>query len=869
MKWAFLGFQAVPANGNPSPMEGSRLFWEKHLVMSDVYLWDTYDKLGAEALERGDLEQAEEAFRSAVTLAEELGGQDARLTISLRNLAKVTVAQGELGRAHELLRQTLDLATNTLGEEHAETLMVSAHLAAVARELGYLDESFGHYKRALTGARASGDAGDIERFIEALAQLAQEKGDPDSAVTYYEQLVQSRRQSRGDEHMETAQALLQLSAALTQNQRSEEAAEPLGNALKIMESVFADDPEGLAQSLLAGAEMLSRNGQLESAFEQQKRALDILAETLEPEHEKIWEARELIATSLAGMGKLDESIELLEFCLSNRVETSDHRAGGLLKNLAGLYLATDRPQKAEELYNRAADILSRTLGRDHPAYLATQEERIQLYHFSGRSGEALKLATDIIRGTELRYGGGHPNTAQAYASTALLAHAAQEWETALELMKAAERVWQNLTPVPGDVLANCRVNQTTCLLELGRHDEARALLDSLGDVSGKLEEVVVALRSRLGEASGDDEQEFSDLFDFPEDGEPDELEFQEAHTPIAPLRLDHEIEPALEVPTTNLKAKAQLEIEAPTARLKPETERPHEPALDVPTSRLNLEDMSSEIDDEPETLDLEKQVQEADEEYIVPEIHFDPPEDEIPRIGKFDDFDEEEESELRIERRRNVNLNQFFDLRLVDPDTRELTTVRSFLVDISMGGLRVNSEAPLPLDRTFIVTIPPEILGKALELEAQVVWQRQLFGASYLQGLQFYAPTLEQSELLADHLEEGEAEVGGRQHFRLYRPLRILVRHETDGPWESCYASDISVDGLGAKLPERLDKGDKIHIRIMLEFELPTVEVRAVVAWSREAEAGVAHGLRFDRLGPVEAKTIKLYINRCLELSPE
>lgn len=832
--------------------------------MSDVYLWDTYEKLGKEALERRDLEQAEEAYRSAVTLAEELGGQDARLTVSLRNLAKVTVARGELGRAHELLRQTLDIASSTLGEEHAETLLVCSHLAAVARELGFLDESFGLYKRVLAGARSSGDPEEVEAVLAALAQLAQEKGEPEHAITYYEQLVESRRQTRGEQHLETAQALLSLSTALTQQRKPEQAKEPLEQALQIMEVVFADDPEGLAQSLLAGAEMLSQNGQLESAFEQQKRALDILASALDPEHEKIWEARELIATSLAGLGKLEESIELLEFCLNNRADKNDHRSGGILKNLAGLNLACDRLEKAEELYARASDILSRTLGRDHPAYLATQEERIQLYHFSGRSGEALKLATDIVRGTELRYGAGHPNTAQAYASTALLAHAAQEWETGLELMKAAEKIWLNLTPVPQDVLANCRVNQATCLLELGRHGEARAQLDKVDPAPPALAPVVEQLRERLQEPAPDEkEQEFSDLFDFGDD-EP-ELSPHQPEAPTAPLGRDLETEPDFDVPTRSLREK--LAHEAPTGRLEPEVE-PSEPALDVPTRRLDLEALDSAIDDEPETLDLPEPESEKEESFVVPEIHFDPPEDVIPRIGKYDSLDDGD-GELRIEKRRNVGLNQFFNLRLVDPDTRELTTVRSFLVDISLGGLRVNSEAPLPLDRTFIVTIPPEILGKSLELEAQVVWQRQLFGESYLQGLQFYAPTLEQSELLADHLEADEAEVGGRQHFRLYRPLPIQVRHDPESPWESCYASDISVDGVGAKLPERLDKGEKIHLRLMLEFELPPVEVRAVVAWSRDAETGVAHGLRFDRLGPVEAKTIRLYINRCLELSPD
>ena len=60
-----------------------------------------------------------------------------------------------------------------------------------------------------------------------------------------------------------------------------------------------------------------------------------------------------------------------------------------------------------------------------------------------------------------------------------------------------------------------------------------------------------------------------------------------------------------------------------------------------------------------------------------------------------------------------------------------------------------------------------------------------------------------------------------------------------------------------------------MRVRLELEFELPTVEVQARVAWSREGENGVTHGLQFDAVGPVEAKTIKRYIDRCLAFLPD
>ncbi len=732
--------------------------------MSDVYLWETYQKIGREALDRNDLQQADESFQAAVSVAEELGNEDPRLAVSLRSYAAVKVALGEPSTAHQVLEKTLEITLTHLGDDHPESQQVRRQLAQVSRELGFLDKAEEHYRLHLQQAKAAEALEEVQETLESLAHLAQERQRPEQAASLYQEITETRMRLHGAEHPSVAQALLWLASAQAKLQQ-EQAESTLNRAFEILEKQFKDEPTALAQSLVAGAELLVQSGLFESALEHQKRAVDLFVQALGEDHERIWETRQLIASTLAGMGQIPEAAELLEYCWQQQPQRTDHHAGALLKNLAGLYLALKDLEKAEEFYRRAAGILEKNLGPEHPAFLATQEERIQLYHFNGQSDKALEIALTLITTTEKRFGPGHPNTAQTYASTALLAHGAQQWETALELMRAAEKIWTTLRPQPLDVLANCRTNQITCLMELQKFEEAKALMDMV--------------------------------------------------RPTAPAALLSVLD------RLQQNYEAWFQSQAP-----PET---------VPSGGEEV----SQI--EQSTIS-------------VGEVHPEP-------------YNLSTDGDRRSHPRRNLEFNRFFDLQISDSASGPGQETRCFLVDVSLGGLRINSEKPLPPETSFWIELPQELGGQVPAFEARVVWQRDLFGTSTIQGVELLNITTEQREALQAAIGEAPTaeRTEGRQHFRLYRPVPIQVFRAEEEVWEPLYASDLSQQGLGVQTQQDLDPEDQVRIRLMLEFELPIVEVSAKVAWSRKSEKGYAHGLKFYELGPVEAKAIGLYIDHCME----
>lgn len=793
--------------------------------MSDIYLWETFDRLGREALDRNDLNQANEAFRSAVTTAEELGSYD-RLVLSLRNLAATLKIQGQLSDCYELLARTLEVAEQHLGDQHSQTIESHRDISSVCRELGYLDKADGHLKLVLAFESLHGSPQEQCETLLELAKLAMSREASHQAAHYYDRVVELKTRELGEKHPEVAQALLWLSTAHFKNGQPGTAGPAVDRAMQILEAQFSDEPLHLAQSLLAASQMMEEGSQAESALVYRKRALDLLTEHLTDEDPRIWDTRELIAGSLAGLGKLEEAVELLEYCLRNREQLDEHRRGGILKNLGALYLSLGKVEKADEHYVQASELLGKSLGKDHPIYLATQEERIQYLYFTGRTDEALNLALSMIRATEERYGPGHPHTAQSYSSTALLAFKAQRWEVALELMKAAEKIWLNLRPQPEDVLANCRTNIASCLQHLGRLEEAEeALLQAEEFADDTLRPLINNIRRQIAaHKSNPTGNEF----------QPSEAKVEDSVEQLEASTQDIENTG----PEPEVREQAMEEMSLPESAGPNQDEE--EMSLAVPAEKAGLQ--ATEATEAPEAPPAEIASARPDPEEFV---------------------------ERRRSPRASLALNKFFDLKVTSNTNSLPLQVRSFFVDLGLGGFRVNSERPLNSESELSVSLPSEVLGEEVEVKAQVVWQKPLFGESYLQGLQFAGLTEEQTRLIHQKLDGESGSRSSRQHFRLYRPFPIKLRTENGDSWVSSYATDLSLDGLGTRLNSSLSAGEEIKVRLELDFELPAVEVEARVAWSKEGDNGVTHGLQFASMGPVEAKTIKRYIDRCLEFSLE
>lgn len=115
--------------------------------MSDS--WKSCVEEGNAAYADGKVAQAEVHFLEAVQQAEAFGPEDARLALSLNNLAAVYHTQGKYQMAEPLYNRSLEIKTRLYGEEHPEVALNIHNLAVLysARRMYPVAEK--HYKRAI------------------------------------------------------------------------------------------------------------------------------------------------------------------------------------------------------------------------------------------------------------------------------------------------------------------------------------------------------------------------------------------------------------------------------------------------------------------------------------------------------------------------------------------------------------------------------------------------------------------------------------------------------------------------------------------------------------------------------------------------
>lgn len=230
----------------------------------------------------------------------------------------------------------------------------------------------------------------------------------------------------------------------------------------------------------------------------------------------------------------------------------------------------------------------------------------------------------------------------------------------------------------------------------------------------------------------------------------------------------------------------------------------------------------------------------------------------------------DQENERRQTGRKGVKLNRLIASKVVDGNSHRECYLH--LVDISEGGLRVNSDDPFPGDRDFALEVGLAAFGTELATRkpritfpVRMVWSKSLIGGMVVSGLAFTDLDNEGQDIVAA-IMQGASPQGRRAHFRLNRVLGVELGASGSERWLYPLTLDLSVEGMRICLSETLEVGARFPIRIFLEFELPTVEATAEVMWQEVMPSGrVQVGLRFDEMSERDALAIKTYIDQCLE----
>ncbi len=387
----------------------------------------------------------------------------------------------ELASPDPSAREILTAGLEHLDAELAEQPAIRAELGDL---VGTLLQELGRYQEALPLLTNSlrlqrqlhpGDAPGVAASLDHLGDLLIDLGDWRKADTLYRQSLAMRRRLWGERHPEVAKSLNDLGVAayyLRDYQRSRAAFE---QALSLRQELFGADHLEVAETLSDLGALSHRLGDFEAAKSHLARALEIRRSILGSDHLEV-------ALSLNNLAALP-GIEGAEAMVHQALAIHRHRLGANhlqvaldLNNLAAIRKEQGDAPGAEELYAEALEITRRSGGPNHPnlPMLLTRLARLQVE--DGRHGQAEAAYEEALRIQRQLPAQGSWRLSNAMANLAEFLLSRERPNEAEPLLQQAVALSRKARP------EHWRTTWAEslwghCLDRLGRHDDARPLLE--------------------------------------------------------------------------------------------------------------------------------------------------------------------------------------------------------------------------------------------------------------------------------------------------------------------------------------------------------------------------------------------------------
>ncbi len=492
------------------------------------------EAIGSAYSSLGQYDQAVPHLRSAVELRRANSTHEPiGIITALNSLAITLKAQGVYNEGEALYREALAIARALPPEDNLLRAELLNNLGQLLHRVGRPDEAQSLYDEGLP---LTEDGGVEARLMRAflsnnLALVLQDARDFESAERLFQESISIRTEFYGGPHPELATCLDNLGMLYLTTGRMEQAEEPLLQALKHRRDTLPPGHPKLAFSYNNLANYYHDRRRYDEAEEYYRGALEVLRQQFGEEHPHIAATINNLAFLFRDQGKLATAEPLFRQALDmrRRLLGEQHPAVAQgLNNLAGLLIArgeleaaepmsleamrryreiwgeanprtatamttrakllrmSDRHDEAESLYREAADIRRQSLGPQHPRTLGTLIELAHVLCDKGDlvGGEALygqvqQIIDESLPPEHLLRASVQAGLGRALIAQRRFAEAETAFREALAVreLAASGSTWKRFETM-------CSIGH--CLLELGRLEEAEALL--LAGYAGLAEE---------------------------------------------------------------------------------------------------------------------------------------------------------------------------------------------------------------------------------------------------------------------------------------------------------------------------------------------------------------------------------------------
>lgn len=339
---------------------------------------------------RGQLEQAEAAFRKAYEINLEALGPDHPSTArSHASLAKPVGAQGRFEEALEILQDSHRALEAVYPATHHDVLNIRQNLAATHLGLGRADEAEAGFREVLAVLPLSESHFETLRVRRNLATALTGQGRFDEAATEARVVLEQMLGSRTDDHPAVVRSKEVLAVALAGTDAPEHAVPLFVEVLDVRrERMPANSPERLRVE--APLAFLQRETTGLDRAEASLRAIrSQLGGQVGPSHPDNARASELLSDVLVEQGRDAAEATELRFALSSAGDTSSFIAGIRLRLVRNL-IRTNAPGQALTLLNESWEGMPKE-SRASASFL-----KAKLLREAGEHSTSHQLANDAL-----------------------------------------------------------------------------------------------------------------------------------------------------------------------------------------------------------------------------------------------------------------------------------------------------------------------------------------------------------------------------------------------------------------------------------------------------------------------------------------
>lgn len=389
------------------------------------------------------------------------------------------LSRGQLERAEELIRRSLEERRELFGADH-QAYADSLYMWAFLR---YQQGDWEGSERAITRSveifrRKLGDHPHTATALGGLAVVRLASGDRDEAIRLRREALAMHRKTVGSMHKAVAHDLQELGTMLVAQGRYAEAEPILEEAMEIRRELHGERSAGYATALNGYARLLAARGDHRQAAVIYGETVDIYREAGD-EWYMLPTGLSNQGLSLCDLGQYEQAEPLLREALAIRRQyrpAGHHDIGLSLSNLGRCLMDAGRPVEAEPLLRQAVGILEDDAGPRHERTLGTVQSLGEVLYMQDRLEDAETVLRRAHDGFHARFGADHPKTAMSLQALAHVQMRRGERRSALAAGRKAFATTRRVHGLDHPRTASAAVALATLELEAQRWQEAEQLL---------------------------------------------------------------------------------------------------------------------------------------------------------------------------------------------------------------------------------------------------------------------------------------------------------------------------------------------------------------------------------------------------------